>query len=75
LSSPIDVYAINQFIHCLTGIVSGCGGQVGVANRGENGDMAKDFLYLDKIHTSFKEMGGETVAQGMAGNFFLCRSV
>jgi hypothetical protein len=37
-------------------------GEVGVANRGQNRLVAKDFLDLDQIDTGFNQMRGIAVA-------------
>ena len=37
-------------------------GQVGVADGGENGVMAEEFLYLDQINTGLDQVGRIAVA-------------
>ena len=45
-------------------------GQVGVADGGENGVMAKELLYLDQIDAGFDQVGGIAVAQAVRGDVF-----
>ncbi len=37
-------------------------GQVGIADGGENGVMAEEFLYLDQINTGLDQVGRIAVA-------------
>jgi len=37
-------------------------GQVGIADGGENGMMAEEFLYLDQVDAGFDQVGGIAMA-------------
>ncbi len=39
---------------------------MGVAGSGQDGDMAENLLQFDQVNPGFEQMGGVTVAQGMA---------
>jgi len=67
----LDLKAVNQGVDGPAGIVSRCGGQVGVSRCCQNADMAQDLLELNKVNPCLQQMGRITVAQGMTGDFFL----
>ena len=45
-------------------------GQVGIADGGEDGVMAEEFLYLDQINTGLDQVGCIAVAQAVRGDLF-----
>ena len=45
-------------------------GQVGIADGGENGMMAEEFLYLDQVDAGLDQVGGIAVAQTVWGDLF-----
>ena len=45
-------------------------GEMGVANRGQNGLMAEDFLNLDQIYAGFNQMRGIAMAQTVRRDLF-----
>ena len=45
-------------------------GEMGVANRGQNGLMAQDFLNLDQINAGLNQMCGKAMAQTVRRDLF-----
>ena len=45
-------------------------GQVGIADGGENGMMAEEFLHLDQVDAGLDQVGGIAVAQTVRGDLF-----
>ena len=45
-------------------------GQVGIADGGENGMMAEEFLYLDQVDAGLDQVRGIAMAQAVRGDVF-----
>ena len=59
---PVDAKAIHQAIDARDGVMLGLVGQVGIADGGENGMMAEEFLHLDQVDAGFDQVGGIAMA-------------
>ena len=51
-------------------MVLGLVGQMGIADGGENGVMAKELLHLEQIDAGLDQVGGVGMAQRMGGDLF-----
>ena len=61
---------VDQPVHRGSGVVLGHLGQVGITRGGGGRDVTQERLEVAQTQTLFEQVGGEAVAEGMAGYFF-----